>query len=608
MKEKLRLLPLALLPVFLAIIAFVLLKYESDYLWKAQELNLFLDTPLFLRQQTAVSGWLLTWLGTYFTQYFYHPWQGVTLLCLWWALLMFVTARAFRIPAKWSLVLLIPVAALLLSDVGLGYWLYYIKMRGHLFAGTIGTTMAVSSVWLFRMLPKRYFLHTIYLAVSSAVLYPLIGAYALLATLLAGIIIWREPTGRTEKVATSATALAATLLWPLVYYRYVFCQTNIQDIYWTGLPRFVIDKPYSEYYLPYIVLAGFLLVLAVCYRQERETVVRRPLVWGLTQLVLLAAIVVGVSHFWYTDYNFHKELKMQRCLEEQNWEGITSEATFLDDEPTRAMVVMKNLALFRQGTQGNTMYHYRTGAKACNAPFPVTMAQVVGVPLYYHYGLCNFSYRWCVEFSVELGWRVEYLKYLTRCSIVNGEYMLARKYLNLLRHTRFHREWADRYARFLDNEKAIRAEAEFTPILHLATCDDRLTSDETVVEKFIMNHFARYVGNDPLCQELSVYAALWTKDIGTFWRRFFPYAESHVGKPMPIHIQEAAYLYGHLEHGVDISNMPFDPSVVKSYEELMQTAQQYAHLGEEAMAQALYPRFGHTFYYDYYFVRNQKLY
>lgn len=35
MKEKLRLLPLALLPVFLAIIAFVLLKYESDYLWKA---------------------------------------------------------------------------------------------------------------------------------------------------------------------------------------------------------------------------------------------------------------------------------------------------------------------------------------------------------------------------------------------------------------------------------------------------------------------------------------------------------------------------------------------------------------------------------------------
>lgn len=608
MKEKLRLLAPCLLLSFLGAAAFALLRYESDYLWKAQELNLFLDTPMFFHQQTVVSGWLLTWLGTYFTQYFYYPWQGVTLLCLWWALLMFITARAFRIPAKWSLVLLLPIAALLSSDVGLDYWLYYIKLRGHLFAGTIGTTVAVSSVWLFTLLPARHFLRAAYLAVSCAVLYPLIGAYALLGTLLAGVIVWRDGSGRTDKIVTSITALAAIILWPLVYYRYVFCQTNLCDIYRTGLPQFAIDKPYLEYYLPYGILAVSLLLMAFCYRRNRDTAIRRPVRWLLTQAVLLGVTVAGVCHFWYTDYNFHKELKMQRCLENLDWEGITSEATFLDDEPTRAMVVMKNLALFRQGTQGNTMYHYRTGAKPCATPIPVTMIQVVGIPLYYHYGLCNFSYRWCMELSVETGWRAEYLKYLTRCSLANGEHHLARKYLDLLRHTRFHREWAERYARFLDNDKAIRADAEFSPILHLATIKDRMSSDETMVEKFIMNHLAHRNSDDPLCQEAAVYAALWTKDINTFWSRFFPYANSHIGKPMPIHIQEAVYLYGHLEHTVDISHMPFDPSVVKSYEDLMQTAQQYSNLSEAEMAQALYPRFGSTYYYDYYFVRNQKLY
>ena len=111
MKEKLRLLGPALLPIALIVIAYCLVTYESDFLWKAQELNLFLNTPLFFKQQMVTSGWLLTWLGSFFTDFFYHPWVGVTLLVLWWALLMFVTARTFRIPAKWAVILLVPIAA-----------------------------------------------------------------------------------------------------------------------------------------------------------------------------------------------------------------------------------------------------------------------------------------------------------------------------------------------------------------------------------------------------------------------------------------------------------------------------------------------------------------
>ena len=54
--------------------------------------------------------------------------------------------------------------------------------------------------------------------------------------------------------------------------------------------------------------------------------------------------------------------------------------------------------------------------------------------------------------------------------------------------------------------------------------------------------------------------------------------------------------------------MPFDKSVVQTYNDLMTAAKQCANMSEEQMARALYPRFGHTFYYEYYFIRNQKLY
>ena len=165
MKEKLRLVGPVILLAALVATAWCLLTYESEYLWKVQELNLFLDTPLFLKQQMVTSGWLLTWVGTYFTEFFYHQWLGVTLLCLWWALLMWVTGRTFRVPMKWAVVLLIPVAALLVTDVDLGYWLYYLKLRGHFFAATIGTTVAVACVWLFRLLPDKFFLRQLFIAV-----------------------------------------------------------------------------------------------------------------------------------------------------------------------------------------------------------------------------------------------------------------------------------------------------------------------------------------------------------------------------------------------------------------------------------------------------------
>ena len=150
MKNQLKLLSPALVVASLAAIASCLLIYEQETLWKAQEMNLFLDTPLFLRQQMVSSGWLLTWLGCWFTEFFYVPWLGVTLLTLWWAVLLLVIWRTFRIPVKWMAVLLIPLAAVVIMNVDMGYWIYYLKLRGHFFVAAIGTTLAVSAVWLYR--------------------------------------------------------------------------------------------------------------------------------------------------------------------------------------------------------------------------------------------------------------------------------------------------------------------------------------------------------------------------------------------------------------------------------------------------------------------------
>ena len=123
----------------LGIIAFALLFFESDMLWKVQQYNLFLFTKLFFTQTMVVPGGLLQYLGMFFTQFFYYPWLGVLLLCAWWLLLMVVTKRALRLSDQWRVLALLPIVPLMVMIVDLGYWVYAMKMEGYFFMPSIGT-------------------------------------------------------------------------------------------------------------------------------------------------------------------------------------------------------------------------------------------------------------------------------------------------------------------------------------------------------------------------------------------------------------------------------------------------------------------------------------
>jgi hypothetical protein len=609
MKDRLKLLSPALVVVTVLATASCLLIYEREFLWKVQEMNLFLDTPLFLKQQMVASGWLLTWLGCYFTEFFYQPLLGVTLLTLWWVVLLLVIWSTFRIPVKWTAVLLIPLAAIIIMNVDLGYWVYYLKLKGHFFAATIGTTLAVGSVWIFRLLPTKYFLRPIYMVVSTGVLYPLIGFYGLLSTLLMGIIVWRlEKMTLTDRVVASVVAVLSVIFWPLFYYNYVFCQTSLENIWWTGLPLFIVDKELPNYYIPYYILGASLVFMALMYEKWTKLEIRKPILWLGIQIALVAVAGYSVHRFWYKDYNFHKELRMQQCMENLDWQGIVEEAVTGNEEPTRAIVMMKDLALFRLGRQGNEMYRYKDGSKACDTPVPVRMMQVVGYSLYYNYGLINYCHRWCMEQGVEFGFCVEYQKYLMRCALMNQEQQEARKYASLLKHTRYHKAWAEKYERFIGHTDKMKTEKEFSQICSLMTTSDILSSDQMLPEKFIMEYFIKNDSDDKLFKEQALISALWSKDIQTFWPRFFDYANSHPGEHMPIHYQEAAYLYGNLEHQVDISKMPFDDQVKQDFKAFMQLANSARNSNEEEMIPIFYSQFGHTFYYNYFLVRNLKFY
>ena len=590
-----RFIPLTTWLVALLIIAGALLMFESDFLWKLQDQNLFLNTKLFFNEQMVVPGGLLSWMGTYLTQYFYYPWLGTVLLSLCWLLMMWFTKRAFKLSNQWSALTLVPVALLLLTIVDMGYWVYILKLPGHVFVGTLGTTAVAGLLWAFRALPHRFGLRLIFIVITAILGYPFLGIYGLGTTLLMGLFIWNLEQPLWQKITGSVLALAGAAIVPQLCYHLVYYQTNLANIYYAALPLFFVTEEYHAYYLPYYGLALFFVLMVTGEGLCKHITLGKFQKWIVlgTQVLLVAGLAWGVSHFWYKDENFHHELKMQRCIEQNDWQGVVAEGAMQQDEPTRAIVMMRNLALSRLGRQANEMYLYKNGSKRYEAPFDMRLMLCVGPLMYYQYGMLNYCNRLSTEMGVEFGWRVSNLKLLAKCTILNKEDSEARKYLNLLKHTTFYADWA---------EKAREME-ELKTVAHMMHYPNMLTSDGGNIEKFLMNRLAECTyADDSYFLEQTLLASLYTKDMGQFWYHFQDYSNLHPKDPMPRYFQEAAYLYGKLEGRPYIDQMPFDQSVKQSFESFMQAAERFDDTDVEYAREGL-KAFCHTYYYDYYLMR-----
>ena len=605
----------------LLLIAFALIFFESDLLWKVQHYNLFLNTSHFFREQMVVPGGFLSYVSCFFTQFFYYPWLGVLLLCAWWLLLTWLVKHVFRMSNQWTVVALIPAVLLLIANMDLGYWHYFMRLRGYFFVATIGTTVAVAMLWAFRKASSpdlsnskwNLWIRIALIIVAAVVGYPLFGIYALAAVLLMAIWTWRLSNNRKQNAILTVVALLCMVAVPLLCYRYVYYQTNIHEVWTAGLPDFTVVEHFPRYYIPYYILMAFFLWMVIKAtpdtfmkrgeesKKQPKIAKKKPLImWGL-QGVLAVALFALVYHYWYKDKNFHHELVMQHCIEQTDWEGVIDEAQKVE-EPTRPIVIMRNIALWRLGRQLGEMNSFPAASKDSNTPIPVDMVyHVFGRMTYYQYGMLNDCHRICMEEGVEYGWHVETQKYLARCSMLTGEKQAARKSLNLLRHTLFHGKWAEDMLQLLDQPKQMTENAETGPITHMLHYHNALGSDGGKVEKYIMGQLSQQDADDPYFQEQALLATLWMKDSKTFFPRFNHYARLHTSGPMPHLFQEAAYLFGMIENTPNLERFPFDKSVIQTYNAFMNEAVKYNDQPAKVGRAALRPIYGNTYFYEYYY-------
>ncbi len=634
----------------IAAMGILLFVQESEVLFRLQELSLFLPTRLFYETSCRYPGGTLTWLGAYMTQFFYHPALGTALLAVAWMVIAGLCAWVFRLRRGWALFSALPPMALLAALVQTGYWMYCMKLQGHPWVPTLGILLSlVLQIPTILYKGRNAWVRLAWMTVVGIAGYPLMGAWSFLAVALLAVRHYADDT-RTQRIVLPVAAVALVLIVPQVYYQWMYTQVEQQQVYLAAMPSFQYGtSDMGEFRWPYYAMAlSFIpMILAGWLHKVRER-------W----VIACAAICLGIGAWgvnarWYRDTNFRKEVVMTNQIERLDWEGVlrTMRSNDMGEKmpPTRLMVMMKNLALFRLGRAGDEMFRYPEGAEqyclcgrhldtqhttqgdtivhqgtdkdfghdAC----PVRITQVGGKMLYYFYGKEQFCYRWCMEDGVEFGWNANVLKYMAKTSLITQDWNVAQKYIDMLKQTRYHRDWALKHEAMIRNPKAMEQNEEMVPILPMSQFPDRLDGDMTLVELYLLKTFSSGTGADRYYQEMTLICSLIMKDINLFWPRFLQYVNMHQKEEnfrVPTHYQEAAYLYSMLEpnrpsqmwpgltNAQAAEKIPFDQQVKQRYTDFMNFNTQCGSMSEEQKKHAFFPRFGDTFYYFYFLVRNQK--
>lgn len=611
-----------MLAVALAIMGWLILRTESDVLYRLQELSLWLPSRYFFHISNFYPGGMLTWAAAFMTQFFFHPWLGVLLLIITWAAIMALLCWLFRLQGPWRVLTLLVPLALMACLVQTGYWIYYMKLQGHPWVPTLGVLFAVMAGCIYRLIPDRR-LRLVWLAIYGILGYPAMGAWSIL-----GIGLMMVPKKlRMDHIETAAVALGLVLIMivPPIMVRQFYGQVQVDSAYLAAMPSFQYGQvDCGQYRWSYYALAFAFAIIAVVSRDQVAAKLKPALAWPIVAILLVLGCI-GVNLRWERDTNFRKEVVMTNAIHRLDWEEVLR--TMLRQDmgeqmpPTRAMVMMKNLALFRLGRIGDEMFRYPEGAEQQHAPWTIRLTQVGGKMLYYHYGKEGFCYRWCMEDGVEFGWSVDVLKYMAKTSLITHDWKVAKKYIDMLSQTIYHRDWAKKYAAYVEHPELMAEDEEMKPIIPMAEFTDRLDGDNTLVELYLLKTFSSGHGADPGYQEMTLVCSLIMKDIDLFWPRFRQYLDMHQHEPgfrVPRYYQEAAYLYSMLEpqresalwpsltNAEVLAKLPFDESVKQTYSNFMTFNAQCGSMTDEQKKVAFLPQYGDTFYYFYFLRRNQK--
>lgn len=597
-KAKMFLWPLCLLAF--SVLSLYLLGVElKPFLIETAALTPFYTTTSFIADMMSMPCGFVGYIASMMQSCFAMPWLGALSLTLLLVALAESMRRVFKVSAAWSGLCLVPSFMLILNYTEVGYMLWLVKTPALAFTMPLGMLISIG-LTATAMVFHKLWIKLVLIVLYATVGYWLFGLFGSLACLFVVLPIIAEAirTRQWKHLSIILGILLLALVLPRVMYGQGLFTMRVQDIYVAGLPDYIWNDAERYLYYPALVAIAFCLLLSTTLFTQKNIVC---LIVSLIGMIVAAICLVNYT---YRDSNFFDTLEQKQALEQGDYERVLDIARTAETPPTRIQVMLTREALWQAGQAGDKMFAYPDGDTPCNSPRQFQyMRLLCGRLFYYLEGKVNYAYRWCMEDMVEYGRRPDYLCYMVKCALINGEWKLADKYLDALDHTLWYKDFATKYRTYVTDHSLVSKDKEMATIKPLLRYNDVLDGDGGMIELFILNSYAYSTGGSREIVERALMNSLIIKNLDNFWYRFMALLPGWNGQ-IPVHFQEAALMVAQLQGGVDTSKLPIDNAIRERFAQLVEKSGQN---GDNASnAYLLKPEFGDTYWYYYFFVEGLK--
>lgn len=597
-KAKMFLWPLCLLAF--SVLSLYLLGVElKPFLIETAALTPFYTTTSFIADMMSMPCGFVGYIASMMQSCFAMPWLGALLLTLLLVVLAESMRRVFKVSAAWSGLCLVPSFMLILNYTEVGYMLWLVKTPALAFTMPLGMLISIG-LTATAMVFHKLWIKLVLIVLYATVGYWLFGLFGLSACLFVVLPIIAEAirTRQWKHLSIILGILLLALVLPRVMYGQGLFAMRVQDIYVAGLPDYIWNDAERYLYYPALVAIAFCLLLSTTLFTQKN------IVCLIVSLIGMIVAAICLFNYTYRDSNFFDTLEQKQALEQGDYERVLDIARTAETPPTRIQVMLTREALWQTGQAGDKMFAYPDGDTPCNSPRQFQyMRLLCGRLFYYLEGKVNYAYRWCMEDMVEYGRRPDYLCYMIKCALVNGEWKLADKYLDALDHTLWYKDFATKYRTYVTDHSLVSKDKEMATIKPLLRYNDVLDGDGGMIELFILNSYAYSTGGSREIVERALMNSLIIKNLDNFWYRFMALLPGWNGQ-IPVHFQEAALMVAQLQGGVDTSKLPIDNAIRERFAQLVEKSGQN---GDNASnAYLLKPEFGDTYWYYYFFVEGLK--
>lgn len=484
-----------------------LLSFQEQY-------QLFLMDGDYIGQLLAVPDGFARCVAEYLTQYYINHALGALVLAI---IFVIIHRLVWRLMAAVSdtasghyALSFIPVLSL---------WLM-LGDESVLLTFAIAMILALATMWVYEVAGKRLRVYLIILLIP--LLYWLAGPVVLMFA--AWVTIRRfqtmdsKWTGLLIGVLAIIYALACILVsswlvpYPLFrlfygidYYRFV------EVYYWMFLITMVLS----------VVISAVMFWVPM---------LRRGRVTGCVEAVILLAAFLLLRPSFY-DSRKTEVMEYDYLVRCQNWSAILAKAD--KKSPDLPMTVCAtNLALGMSGQLGERLFdYYQNGMQGLVPLFERNFASILLTgEVYWQLGLVNNAQQFAFEAMEAIpnyAKSCRAVKRLAETNLVNGEYAVARKYLQMLQKTLAYHQWAERTLPLLGNEKAINEHPVYGRMRQMRLKDDFLFSERELDK--IFGQLVMHNQRNGLALQYLLAAPLLNRDVNTFMNYMIYVDGLHLG-------------------------------------------------------------------------------